>query len=135
MKSRFSCLDVAAACAELAPLVVGARLQNIYDITGRAFLLKLSRKEEPKVKLVVESGTRIHRTAYDFEGANVQPSFFVMRLRRWLRDRRVTGFGQVGFDRVVHLEFGHGDPGAVLHLYVEFFAAVRAAAGVPPDSL
>ncbi len=47
-----------------------------------------------------------------------------MKLRKWLRDRRITGFEQLGFDRVVHFEFGHQNPSQILHLYVEFYASV-----------
>lgn len=138
MKSRVTCLDVYTACLELAPTytqiydhiinlvsVIGSRLQNIYDINSKTFLLKLNPKEQDsKLKLVVESGTRLHSTSYDFESANVQPSFFAMKLRKYLRDRRVTEFGQCGFDRVVHIEFGHVNPEQVYHLYLEFYSAV-----------
>lgn len=105
--------------------VIGSRLQNVYDINSKTFLLKLNPKEqEAKLKLVVESGSRLHATSYDFESANVQPSFFAMKLRKYLRDRRITEFGQCGFDRVVHMEFGHVNPEQVYHLYFEFYSSV-----------
>lgn len=102
-------------------------MQNIYDINGKSFLFKLNPKEgDDKIKLVIESGVRLHRTAYDFETSNnSQPSFFAMKLRKWLRDRRVTGFGQCGFDRVVRMDFGHVNPELALHLYLEFYSAVQ----------
>ena len=40
-----------------------------------------------------------------------------MRLRKYLRDRRLTRIAQVGFDRVVVCEFGED-----FHLYFEFYA-------------
>jgi predicted ribosome quality control (RQC) complex YloA/Tae2 family protein len=108
--------------------VIGSRLQNIYDLNPKTLLLKLNPKEgDEKLKLVIESGARLHSTAYDFETASgAQPSFFAMRLRKWLRDRRVTGFEQLGFDRVVRMEFSHQNPEMVLNLYLEFFSAVRS---------
>jgi predicted ribosome quality control (RQC) complex YloA/Tae2 family protein len=98
-------------------------LQNIYDINSKTFLFKFNPKEgDEKQKIIIESGVRIHKTIYDFDSGNVQPSFFAMKLRKFLRDRRCTGFSQVGFDRLVHFEFGHPNPAMIYHLYVEFFS-------------
>lgn len=87
-------------------------------------MLKFSRPEH-KLLLVHETAFRLHATQYEQQQASsAQPSFFVMKLRKYLRDRRVTAFEQVGFDRVVRFVFGHDkDPALHYSLYVELYAA------------
>lgn len=103
--------------------IVGSRLQNIYDLDSRTFIFKFAKPASPKALLLVESGTRLHETWHDREDPNVQPSFFTMRLRKWLRERRVTAMGQAGWDRVAWFEFGHDSrPELVFRLWVELYA-------------
>jgi predicted ribosome quality control (RQC) complex YloA/Tae2 family protein len=124
-KSRFSSLDVRAATTELKPSLVGAHLQNIYDMNARTYLLKFTKKDA-KVLLLIESGVRIHSTRFDRENPNVLPSAFAGKLRKHLRERRLTKFEQLGFDRVVHFEFGHDTrPEQTFHLFLELYAMVR----------
>ncbi|PJF18363.1 Nuclear export mediator factor NEMF [Paramicrosporidium saccamoebae] len=125
-KSRFSSLDVRAATVELKPSLVGAHLQNIYDMNSRTYLLKFTKKDA-KVLLLIESGVRIHSTRFDRENPNVLPSAFAGKLRKHLRERRLTKFEQLGFDRVVHFEFGHDTrPEQTFHLFLELYAMVHA---------
>jgi len=124
-KSRFSSLDVWAISQELAPHLTHSYLHNIYDLSPKSFLLKFTTKDatQKHISLLVESGVRVHRTSFDRENPNVLPSGFAAKLRKHLRDRRLTFFGQLGFDRVLHLGFGHeARPEAALHLYVELYA-------------
>lgn len=122
VKGRFSSLDVRATVLELQSQCTGSHLQNIYDINPRTFLFKFT-KRDGKLSLLVESGVRLHSTKYDREKPNVLPSSFAAKLRKHLRERRLTKFEQLGFDRVVHLEFGHDSrPEMTFHLYFEFYA-------------
>ncbi|KNE72024.1 hypothetical protein AMAG_20427 [Allomyces macrogynus ATCC 38327] len=98
MKSRVSALDLAAVVADLQR-AVGMRLQNVYDINQKTYLLKFA-KPEHKELVVVESGIRMHATEFERE-KQVQPSGFAMKLRKHLRQRRFTGLRQLGRDRVV----------------------------------
>lgn len=125
IKSRFTSLDVRAVTRELRASLEGAHLQNIYDVNPRTLLLKFT-KREAKVLLLVEAGVRVHATRYDRESPNVLPSSFAAKLRKHLRERRLTRFEQLGFDRVIHLEFGHDSrPELAMHLYIELYATVR----------
>ena len=75
---------------------------------------------------MVEAGVRVHATRFDRENPNVMPSSFVGKLRKHLRERRLTKFEQLGFDRVIHLEFGHDSkPENAYHLFIELYATVR----------
>jgi predicted ribosome quality control (RQC) complex YloA/Tae2 family protein len=61
MKNRLSSIDVAAECACLKKLL-GLRLTNVYDISAKTYVLKLSKSGEEGEKhlLLLESGARFH---------------------------------------------------------------------------
>lgn len=54
------------------------RVNNIYDIDNKTYLIKLQRTEE-KSMLLIESGNRIHSTAFEWP-KNVAPSGFSMKV-------------------------------------------------------
>jgi predicted ribosome quality control (RQC) complex YloA/Tae2 family protein len=118
MKLRFSALDVAAECQELKRLQ-GYRLQNIYDINPKTYLLKFSQKEDKELVLV-ESGIRIHYTEFTRDKSNM-PNGFCIKLRKHLRTKRLYSVKQVGFDRVVDFQFGQDE--YAFHLIMEFYAS------------
>lgn len=54
------------------------RVNQIYDIDHRTYLIRLQRSEE-KCVLLLESGNRIHTTAFEWP-KNVAPSGFSMKV-------------------------------------------------------
>ncbi|EPS29382.1 hypothetical protein PDE_04331 [Penicillium oxalicum 114-2] len=116
MKQRFSSLDVKVIVQELAAELVNLRVSNIYDLSSRIFLFKLS-KPDHRRQLIVDSGFRTHVTHYSRTAASA-PSPFVTRLRKYLKSRRVTSITQIGTDRVIDISFSDG----TYHLFLEFFA-------------
>jgi predicted ribosome quality control (RQC) complex YloA/Tae2 family protein len=98
------------------------RLQNIYDINAKTYLFKLARPDFKELVLI-ESGIRVHSTQYEREKP-LQPSSFAMKLRKHLRQRRVSIVRQLGRDRVLIFEF-NGNPLPTLNyrLVCEFYAA------------
>jgi len=116
MKQRFSSLDVRVMAHELAQSIVGLRLSNIYDLSSKIMLFKFA-KPDNKKQLVVDSGFRCHLTDFTrTTSSSLSP--FVMRLRKFLRTRRLTAVSQVGTDRVLEFQFSDG----MFRLYLEFFA-------------
>lgn len=61
MKQRMTALDVRALVLSLKKKLIGLRLANVYDLSGKMYLLKLSAKGK-KVILLLEAGIRIHTT-------------------------------------------------------------------------
>ncbi|KAJ6028074.1 hypothetical protein N7540_003650 [Penicillium herquei] len=116
MKQRFSSLDVKVITQELAAELVNLRVSNIYDLSSRIFLFKVS-KPDHKRQLIVDSGFRTHVTQYSRTAATA-PSPFVTRLRKFLKSRRITGITQIGTDRVIDICFSDG----AFHMFLEFFA-------------
>jgi predicted ribosome quality control (RQC) complex YloA/Tae2 family protein len=135
--NRFSSLDLAAVSASLSKCV-GMRVQNIYDLDKRTYLLKLA-KPDHKQQLLIECGVRVHLTDFNRE-VRVEPecfslsslikhspqrppvpSVFTMKLRKLLRTKRLESAEQQALDRCLILTFGSGD--ATVRLVLEFYAA------------
>ncbi|KAI9293032.1 hypothetical protein K502DRAFT_367084, partial [Neoconidiobolus thromboides FSU 785] len=124
MKGRFSAIDIRASVQDIKESIIGLRLQNIYDINSKTFLLKFSQPDR-KEFLIIESGIRLHLTQFSREKATT-PSNFCTKLRKHLRTRRLTNVRQVGVDRIVEFEFasatGANTPGTY-HLICEFYSS------------
>lgn len=116
MKNRFTLVDVIAATTELKKLQ-GMRVNNVYDIDNKTYLIKLSRTDE-KAVILFESGVRLHQTFHDWPKSQT-PSSFSMKLRKHINQKRLTSIRVVGFDRLVELIFGTED--RENRLYVELY--------------
>ncbi|UMM21694.1 hypothetical protein L5515_003267 [Caenorhabditis briggsae] len=116
MKNRFTLVDVIAATTELKKLQ-GMRVNNVYDIDNKTYLIKLTRPDE-KAVILFESGVRLHQTFHDWPKSQT-PSSFSMKLRKHINQKRLTSIRVVGFDRIVELIFGTED--RENRLYVELY--------------
>ena len=95
------------------------RVANIYDVSGRLYLLKFS-KANRKEHLLIESGIRIHTTKY-VKNEKDLPSGFSLKLRKHLRTKKLDKIEQLGIDRVIDLTFGKGE--GAYHILVELYAS------------
>ncbi|XP_071453923.1 ribosome quality control complex subunit NEMF homolog [Hetaerina americana] len=116
MKSKFSTYDLICIITELQKLV-GMRLNQIYDIDSKTYLFKFQNPDE-KVVLLIESGSRLHTTVFEWP-KNVAPSGFSMKMRKHLRNKRLESIKQLGIDRIVDMQFGTGD--AEYHIILELY--------------
>ncbi|XP_011872509.1 PREDICTED: nuclear export mediator factor NEMF homolog [Vollenhovia emeryi] len=116
MKTRFNTYDLVCSVTELQRLV-GMRVNQIYDIDHRTYLIRLQRSEE-KCVLLLESGNRIHTTVFEWP-KNVAPSGFSMKMRKHLKNKRLESLVQVGTDRIIKLQFGSGE--AAYHVILEVY--------------
>lgn len=94
-------------------------MANVYDVSGRLYLLKLSKANNKQI-LLIESGTRIHTTQY-VKNEKDLPSGFSMKLRKHLRTKKLTSIKQLGIDRVIDFQFGKGE--GAHHILVEMYAS------------
>ncbi|KAL5981602.1 hypothetical protein ACLOJK_015665 [Asimina triloba] len=77
------------------------------DVSLRTYLFKLMNSsgvtesgESEKVLLLMESGVRLHTTAYARDKSTT-PSGFTLKLRKHIRTRRLEDVRQLGYDRAV----------------------------------
>ncbi|KAF2894967.1 hypothetical protein ILUMI_11200 [Ignelater luminosus] len=116
MKNRFSSYDIVCSTTELQKLI-GMRVNNVYDIDNKTYLIRLQRSEEKSV-LLLESGNRFHITNFEWP-KNVSPSGFSMKMRKHLKNKRLESLTQMGTDRIVDLQFGTGE--AAYHIILELY--------------
>ncbi|KAM6075457.1 ribosome quality control complex subunit NEMF isoform 1-T1 [Chlamydotis macqueenii] len=117
MKSRFSTVDIRAVLAELRQSLLGMRVNNVYDVDNKTYLIRLQ-KPDCKATLLLESGIRIHVTEFEWP-KNMMPSGFAMKCRKHLKTRRLVSVKQLGIDRIVDFQFGSDE--AAYHLIVELY--------------
>ncbi|XP_054017610.1 ribosome quality control complex subunit NEMF [Dryobates pubescens] len=117
MKSRFSTIDIRAVLAELRQSLLGMRVNNVYDVDNKTYLIRLQ-KPDCKATLLLESGIRIHMTEFEWP-KNMMPSSFAMKCRKHLKTRRLVSVTQLGIDRIVDFQFGSDE--AAYHLIVELY--------------
>lgn len=116
MKTRFNTYDLVSTITELQALI-GMRVNQVYDIDHRTYLIRLQRNEEKRV-LLIESGNRFHTTAFEWP-KNVAPSGFSMKMRKHLKNKRLECLKQIGADRIVDFQFGSGE--AAYHIILELY--------------
>lgn len=117
MKTRFSTVDLRAVLAELNANLLGMRVNNVYDVDNKTYLIRLQ-KPDFKATLLLESGIRIHTTEFEWP-KNVMPSSFAMKCRKHLKSRRLVSAKQLGVDRIVDFQFGSDE--AAYHLIIELY--------------
>ncbi|NXA75241.1 NEMF factor, partial [Thryothorus ludovicianus] len=113
----FSTIDIRAVLAELRQSLLGMRVNNVYDVDNKTYLIRLQ-KPDCKATLLLESGIRIHLTEFEWP-KNMMPSSFAMKCRKHLRTRRLVSVRQLGIDRIVDLQFGSEQ--AAYHLILELY--------------
>lgn len=125
MKLRMNTADVAAEVKCLRSLI-GMRCSNVYDLSPKTYVFKLMKSsgvtesgESEKVLLLVESGTRLHTTAFARD-KSLTPSGFTLKLRKHIRTKRLEDVRQFGMDRVVDFQFGLGE--GAYHIILELYA-------------
>ncbi|CAI0467582.1 unnamed protein product [Linum tenue] len=126
VKVRMNTADVAAEVKCLRRLI-GMRCSNVYDLTPKTYVFKLMNSsgqtesgESEKVLLLMESGVRLHTTAYVRDKSNT-PSGFTLKLRKHIRTRRLEDVRQLGYDRIILFQFGLGANAhyVILELYAQ----------------
>ncbi len=117
-KNRFSSVDVRKMVVELR-LLLGQRVSNVYDINDKTYLFKFAGiGVTEKAMLYMESGIRFHLTKYN-HNKNELPSPFTMKLRKYIRTKRLERIKQLANDRVIDFVFGSGE--LTVHIILELY--------------
>lgn len=128
MKNRFTTLDIISIIPELNEQLRGLRVNQVYDIDNKAYLIRFSRdnkssdskdeQELQKMVLLIESGIRFHLTEFNWTKNN-HPSGFSMKLRKHLKNKRLESIKQLGVDRIIDFQFGINE--AAYHVILELY--------------
>ena len=117
MKANMSGFDLRAIVGELSQYV-GAYVKKSYMPHYEQIVLRINPKESNQFDLVIVRGSRVYTSNRDRPMPQTPPPF-AMVLRKYLKNARMTAVRQLGFDRVLALDFDtkFGE----MHLYVEVF--------------
>lgn len=118
MKKGCSSVDIAALARELQSQIVGARVEKAYQPEKDMVLLRLRRKGVGRMEFLVQIGQFALVTRKPPENPD-QPSMIAKILRRDLSNARLVDVSQVGFDRILRLDFERGE--GKLSLVFELF--------------
>ncbi|NCG01158.1 MAG: DUF814 domain-containing protein [Euryarchaeota archaeon] len=117
MKAAMSGFDLRAVARELNAFS-GAYVKKAYMPHYEQIVLRINPKDMDQFDLVLVRGARIYTSNRD-RPMPMTPPPFAMVLRKHLKNARMTGVRQLGFDRV--LCFNFDTKFGQYHLYVEVF--------------
>ncbi|CAI8336768.1 MAG: Uncharacterised protein [Marine Group II euryarchaeote MED-G33] len=103
MRDQMSSFDIARMALDINALA-GARCRKMYQPHYEQVVLRLNPKGIAKCDLVIVRGQRVYFSQRD-RPMPTQPPQFAMLLRKHLSNARLTGAKQLGFDRILVLEF------------------------------
>ncbi len=107
MRDQMSSFDIARMALDINALA-GARCRKMYQPHYEQVVLRLNPKGVAKCDLVIVRGQRVYFSQRD-RPMPTQPPQFAMLLRKHLSNARLTGASQLGFDRILVLEFDTKD--------------------------
>ena len=110
--------DIAAVVAELRGILVGRRIDNIYQTDWRTLLIKV-RGFGGTSYLIIEAGRRIHLTSYSLKKP-LRPPPFSMALRKHLNNGIIREIQQHEFERIIIMVIERGKES--YRLISEFFS-------------
>ena len=117
MREQTSSFEVARTVVELSKMI-GSRVRKAYQPHYEQVVLRMSKKGHANTDLVIVRGKRVYNSTRD-RPMPPNPSQFAMVLRKHLGNSRFVGVSQLGFDRVLSLEFEHGK--GKMSLVIELF--------------
>ena len=109
--------DLRAIVGELSQFA-GAYVKKSYMPHYEQIVLRINPKESNQFDLVIVRGSRVYTSTRD-RPMPMTPPPFAMVLRKFLKNARMTAVRQLGFDRVLALDFD--TKFGQMHLYVEVF--------------
>ncbi|XBW38371.1 hypothetical protein QEN19_003958 [Hanseniaspora menglaensis] len=119
MKEKLTALDLEILVNELEQNLVGLRLNNIYNVqeNNKQFLLKFQ-KPDVKQNLVIDCGLKLYVTKFS-RNTPTAPSGFIVKLRSFLSNKKLTGLKKIENERTIVLQFSNG----MFYLVLEFFSS------------
>ncbi|MBN1213927.1 MAG: NFACT family protein [Candidatus Lokiarchaeota archaeon] len=102
IKTYFSNIDVSAIVRELDQSLTMGRIINVYEIE-ELLILKINTIEGNK-NLIIKKDARINLTEYNYPKPKY-PSQYIISLRKFLKNKKITKIYQYNFDRILVIEY------------------------------
>ena len=122
-RGKFSSLDIRAMVAELNSQVAGCKLNSVFSVNSRTYLIKCG-KSTKKLSIVIESGTKVLISSESVKKED-KPNGFCQQLRKIIGSLFVKSVEQVGIERIVNITFNGADQenkAFTFHLMVELYS-------------
>jgi len=103
LKSELTSFDTTAIVYELNKIIIGARIENVYQTNPLTLIFRLHQSNRPTFQMLIEAGKRVHLTSYVLSKPLTPPAF-CMALRKHLRNGRITEIQQHEFERVITIK-------------------------------
>ena len=103
MKSELTSFDTTAIVYELNKIIIGARIENVYQTNPLTLIFRLHQSNQPTFQMLIEAGKRVHLTSYVLSKPLTPPAF-CMALRKHLRNGRIREVQQHEFERVITIK-------------------------------
>ncbi len=116
MKEHIESLEITAAIREFQE-IIGGFIQKVYQLSDDKILFRIHVPKEGKKLLLFKLGHGLFLTGRDIE-TPMTPSHYIMLLRKYLGNARITTVKQHEFDRVIVMELQGRQP---LKLIFEVF--------------
>ena len=107
MRDQMSSFDIARMVRDIDALA-GARCRKMYQPHYEQVVFRLNPKGIAKCDLVIVRGQRVYFSQRD-RPMPTHPPQFAMLLRKHLSNARLMGASQLGFDRIIKIEFDTKD--------------------------
>jgi len=118
MKIKFTNLDIFAEVKNLQKFL-DYRLVNIFELSSKIFILKLTNKIE-KVFIKLVSGFRFHTIDDKPVNCKQMPNTFVQKMRKHMNNKRLIAITQYGMDRIIDFQFGEKE--YAYHIILEIYS-------------
>lgn len=119
MKQNMNYGDIISIVNEMQ-LYIGFRVQSIYDVSSTEFLIKLRNTIHKTYHFLnIKSGYYIHETEYPTDKRRTMPSGFVMTLRKYLCNKRISNVSILQQDRIIQI--GVGEYSSKYSLVIELY--------------
>lgn len=116
VKLCLTSIDLLAIVRELKPLLINARMENIYNLDNWAFIFRFH-TSIGNMDLIFELGKRINITNYKYPLPS-QPSRHAMIMRSLLLNSLVLSIDQINLDRIISFKLKSDK---IINLYLEVF--------------
>jgi len=120
VKQKIALPDIISLVEYFKKNYLDARLQQVYDINSKSFLLKFLLPTKEKKFVIVDANVqslRIHETTHNFKRQKL-PSSFCAKLRKHLPNKKITNIKQLGIDRIIDIQLGFDNK---FHLILEMY--------------